>query len=327
MSINKNMIAVGCLGLTFAGSASGQDEFDFYALSIQWGAAPSIERVEGYQVQMRRADEEYTTVYQGDAQETWQPLPDYVVGEQVCAQVRSYRSATMSEVDSQSGQLQVSEYREACLELMSDDNVLDSSLSPIEGLSMSVVGAFDDNNLLADSTEDAAEEVSTEDEASTLSFRSSNLDMKAPLDVVLTTDRVPDATRYLWEVNGEDFGGGGGSSLRLDNLDSNTYEVVMTAFDNDEELTMLSTTIEVFDNAPPVCTIQDIAQTNQIEYRAKCRDPEGGALRYEWTVNGEVLRTEAYRIGVDLTQFAEPPIVSLVSTDNQGNQSEITHAN
>ena len=79
--------------------------------------------------------------------------------------------------------------------------------------------------------------------------------------IVFTNTTNDEATGFIW-----DFGDGNTAEVNLDNRDTTyqygedgTYEVTLTAFDNNEVTSTFSTTLNIFDETPPLANF-DFAQ-------------------------------------------------------------------
>ena len=80
--------------------------------------------------------------------------------------------------------------------------------------------------------------------------------------------------------------------------------------------------IEVAENQPPSCELEEMATSYDWRISADCQDPDGRVREYQWTVDGEPSGRTSYRLSISRNDHDTRPPVELVVRDDAGAWSE-----
>lgn len=124
----------------------------------------------------------------------------------------------------------------------------------------------------------------------------SNDDNREPLTLYLQATQImphkKDSIKsYEWLLNGEklNFDDVAPNYWTIEDLPEGTHTITLKAVtvfgQTDEEVL----TIDVVDNIKPVCTIEFQQTLNSLQFDSSCRDEDGSILRYEWTIDDDLV--------------------------------------
>ena len=155
--------------------------------------------------------------------------------------------------------------------------------------------------------------------------RLSNNYMRAPLDVSYRpsvtgghpNDRV---SEYYYTVNGVAIEGV--KRDRKITLPAGEHAIGISVLSQMGVTAQITRTVNVNPNVAPSCVVQARVSGETWYYSAVCDDPDGEVESYLWDLSGRQLVSGNPRISVVVPLGTQPPVVSVIATDDSGDTSE-----
>ena len=129
-----------------------------------------------------------------------------------------------------------------------------------------------------------------------------------PLDSVIS---------QIWKVDGIPVAEYANRNYMLsDIIDSGDHVISYTLNSRMGETTTLNSPLQLIANQLPVCVLKAIPNAYVVYAEAKCTDPDGKVISYAWSINGEPIGANSYRISFGKTTTPQSAMVTITAMDD-----------
>lgn len=133
-------------------------------------------------------------------------------------------------------------------------------------------------------------------------------------------DRIAD---YKWYINDEFLGDETKSFLNYPNLGVGVHEIKLEVESNFGQTAVYTEQVEVVENQPPTCELQQSGYSQTVRLESKCIDTDGRMKRYEWEIDDYKLLNAGYRINL-IRNPGETVRIVMRGYDDSGDYDEVT---